>query len=138
MAVFNSRDVSVTVNAVSLSDHVFKVDLPHTLNTSPSSAMGHDAETVTAGLFVPSLAISFRNDFAASQVYETMFTLFRARTAHAVVVIPVNAPVSPTNQSFTLTGIITDFPFVFDLGDTNDIVVTWANTAAAGLAVATS
>lgn len=138
MAIFNARDVQVTVNSVDLKDHVVSVNVDQTLNTSPSHAMGYDAETVTGGLFVPSLSITFRNDFAASEVYATMYSLFTGRTAHDVLVIPVDTTVAATNPSFTLTGIITSFPLVFSVGETADIDVTWANTASAGIAVATS
>lgn len=137
MAVFNGKDVTVTVNTVDLSDHVRSVSIGRTRNTSDKAAMGDDAMSDTLGLMVESMSVSFNQDFAASSVHATLNPLFVNGTSHAVVVKPTSAAVGATNPSFTLTGFLTDYPVISaTLGETMVVDCNWTNGSATGIAVA--
>jgi len=64
MAVFNARSATMWVGGVAVHDLATKVRFDVSLNTSPSQTFGHDAETVTGGLFVVKAQASGYIDFA--------------------------------------------------------------------------
>lgn len=139
MAIFNGKDVSVTVNSVDLSDHVVSVNIGRTRNTSDAAAMGDAAMSSTLGLQVETLSITFLQDFASSEVHDTLNGLFEDETSHTVVILPTSDSVGATNPSFTLTGYLTSYPVISaSVGETMTVDCEWTNGAATGIAVATT
>lgn len=139
MATFVLRDASVVVNSVDLSNRVESVEVTTSMETQDSTAMGNQARSFNGGLFADAITVTFHQDFAASNVDVTLYTLYRARTAHTVVVKPTSSAVSATNPTFTLTGIIEDYtPISGSVGDEATTDVSWVNTTTAGLVRATA
>lgn len=139
MATFVLRDASVVVNSVDLSNHVQSVTVDTSMETQDSTAMGNQARSYNGGLFADNVSVTFHQDFAASSVDVTLYTLYRARTSHTVVVKPTSSAVGVTNPTFTLTGVISEYGAISgSVGDEATSTVSWANTAAAGLVRATT
>lgn len=139
MATFVLRDASVVVNSVDYSNHVQQVTVETSMETQDATAMGNQARAFNGGLFADAISVTFHQDFAASQVDVNLYTLYRARTSHTVVVKPTSASVGSTNPTYTLTGLIDSItPIAGSVGDEAMCDVSWVNNAAAGLTRATS
>lgn len=139
MATFVLRDASVVVNSVDYSNHVQSVEVTTSMETQDATAMGNQARAYNGGLFADAIKVTFHQDFAASQVDVNLYTLYRARTSHDVVVKPTSSAVSATNPKYTLTGVITDYnPIAGSVGDEATADVSWVNTATTGVVRATS
>lgn len=139
MTAYVLKDASVVVNAVDLSDHVQSVTVDDGLETQDDTAMGYNARSVIGGLETPSIQVTFKQDFDVASVHDTLSPLFKDKTAHDVVVKPTSDPVSPTNPSATMTGIITAYPFLGgSVGDLHTTDVSWENAGTDGIAYATS
>lgn len=139
MATFVLRDATVVVNAIDLSDHVQSVTVETSMETQDSTAMGNQARSFNGGLFADAISVTFHQDFAASEVDVTLYTLYRARTSHTVVVKATSDAVGTTNPTYTLTGLIEDItPIAGSVGDEAMCDVSWVNTAAVGMVRATA
>lgn len=138
MATFVLRDASVVVNSVDLSNHVQSVTVDTSMETQDSTAMGNQARSFNGGLFADSISVTFHQDLAASSVDVTLYTLFRARTSHDVVVKGTSSATSTTNPKFTLTGLISEYnPISGSVGDELMCDASWVNTATTGVVRAT-
>lgn len=132
-------DASVIVNSVDLSDHVTQVEVTLDRETTDDSAMGHTARTNAPALKANEITVTFNQDFAASEVDDTLWSLYDAATEHTVVVKPTSAAAGATNPSYTLTGFITSYPPIGgSVGDQHQSQVSWANSSSTGVARATA
>lgn len=139
MATVVLTDASVVVNAVDLSDHVQQVAVSLSRETQDDSAMGNTARSNSAGLKAAGLSISFLQDFAASEVDATLWTLYDAGTEHTVVVKERSAVVGATNPTYTLTGFISSYtPIGGSVGGQHVAPVEWVNSSTTGVARATA
>lgn len=108
MAVFVFKDASVTINSVDLSDHVRQVTINYEAAEGDTTAMGDDSQGRIAGLKNWSIECEFLQDFAASEVDATLFSLVGA-AAFAVSVLPTSAAASATNPNFNGNAILTSY-----------------------------
>jgi len=124
MAVFMSNDVELTVNSVSLSDHVASVSWSESAAELDSTAMGDGNITRVAGLKDGSVSIEFHQDFAASSVYATLQPLLGTLTT--VTVKPTSEATSATNPQHSVSCLVTELP-VIDSGvaDLATVSITW-------------
>lgn len=102
MAVLVLTDASITINSVALSDRANSVTLNYEIDSVESTAFGSTGHKFVGGLQNNSLDIEFMQDFAASNVEATIFSLVGTTTT--VVVKPTSSATSSTNPSYTLTG----------------------------------
>ncbi len=102
MAVLVLTDASITVNSVALSDHANSVTLNYEIDSVETTAFGSTGHKFTGGLQNNSLDIEFMQDFAASNVEATVYSLVGTTTT--VVIKPTSSAVGATNPSYTLTG----------------------------------
>lgn len=117
MAVFAYKDASVVVNSVDLSDHVRSATVNYEADELDSTAMGDDARERIAGLKSFSIDVEFNQDFAASEVDATLFSLVGA-AAFTVTVKPLSDAVSATNPSFSGSCLLTSYsPLSGSVGD---------------------
>lgn len=100
MAVIAFKDVSVTINSVSLSDNVRSVTLNYEIESQDATVMGGHRSFI-AGVQNNSLEVTLLQDFAASDVEATIFPLVGTQTT--VVVKPTSSATSSTNPAYTLT-----------------------------------
>lgn len=116
------KDANVTINSVDLSDHVKEVTVNYEAETQDDTVMGDNTRSMAGGLKNWSIDVNFVQDFAASEVDQTLFTLVGSTTT--VSVYPDNsAAVSGTNPQFSGTGLLTTYPplgnAVGDLAETS-------------------
>lgn len=117
MAVFAYKDASVVVNAVDLSDHARSVTVNYEADELDTTAMGDDSRGRIAGLKSWSVDVEWNQDFAASEVDATLFSLIGA-AAFTVTVKPTSDAVSTTNPSFSGSCILTSYtPLSGSVGD---------------------
>jgi hypothetical protein len=139
MSTFVLTDASVVVNSVDLSDHVQSVTVTANRETQDDTAMGNTARSNSAGLKVTGISVTFLQDFAASEVDVTLWTLYDAATEHAVVVKSTSAAVGATNPTYTLTGFISSYaPIGGTVGNQHVAPVEWVSSSTTGIARATA
>jgi hypothetical protein len=120
-------DASIVINSVDLSDHIASVsittseDVVETTGFSSTSAAGR---TRVAGLADNSVTLEFHQDFATSNVEQTIYPLIGTTTT--VVVKPTSAAVSATNPSYTFTALVSEWqPLSGSVGELATASVTW-------------
>ena len=102
------NDAFVSINAVDLSDHVKSVTLNYSAEMLDDTAMGDDTKSNKGGLKNWSVEVEFHQDYAASSVDATLFSL--VGTTFTVIVRPVESTaVGPTNPNYTGTGILESY-----------------------------
>lgn len=101
MAVLVLTNVSVTINSVTLSDHVTSVTITHEADSVEVTAMGSTGHKFTGGLANTSVEVALQQDFASSNVEATVYPLVGTTTT--VEIIPVNTTVSTSNPKYTIT-----------------------------------
>lgn len=124
MAKFVLTNPSITVASVDLSSHIASVSLNSTRAEVPTTAFGDAAVTRIAGLGDNSITLSFHEDFASTEVHQTIYPLIGSTTS--VVVKPVNTTTATDNPSFTMTVLVTEWPILNGaVGDLAAADVTW-------------
>jgi hypothetical protein len=102
MAAIVLTDVSVTINSVALSNRATNVVINFEKEAVETTAFGDTARTFTGGLTNMTCDVTLNQDFAASSVEATIFSLVGTTTT--VVFKPTSSAVSSTNPSYTITG----------------------------------
>ena len=124
MARIVLTDVDVTVNSVSLSDHIASVTIDQSFAEVTTTAFGDAGVTRIAGLEDSSITLEFHQDFAASSVDSTISALVGSTTS--VVVKPTSGAVAATNPSYTMTCLVNSWnPISGGAGDLSTVSVTW-------------
>ena len=99
MAKFVLTDASLVINSVDLSDHVASVTLELNSEEIDTTSFGSTFMSKTVGLKSGTLSIDFQQDFASSEVDQTMFPLFGSTTTF--VLKATSGSVSATNPSYS-------------------------------------
>lgn len=115
MAVFALTNEHLTINSVDLSDHVKSAVLTLDAAQLDSTAMSDSWTEMIGGLKSGSLAVTFNDDFAASNVDATLFAAFG--TVVTFVVRPVATAVSATNPNYTGSILISQHTLGGSVGD---------------------
>jgi hypothetical protein len=107
MARLVLTNVEVTINGVSLADHIASITLGSTYDVLETTAFANGnvpqaAKDRIAGLVDNSLTLEFHQDFAAGEVEATIYPLLG--TLASVKISPVNAPISATNPEYVIDG----------------------------------
>lgn len=119
----NSVDRSSWCNKVELTAEVEEKDV----TTFASSGW----KEVLGGIASGQLAIGFRNDVAASQLDETMWTLFTAGSNVTFEVRAANTAVGTSNPKYTGSLLVKEWkPIVGSVGDVNELDVTYPTSGA--------
>lgn len=124
MAKFVLTNPLIQINSVDLSDHIASVTLSESYAEVPTTAFGDTAVTRIAGLGDHSITLSFHEDFASSEVHQTVYPLVGGTTS--VTVKPVSTTTTTDNPSFSLTVLVTEWPILNGaVGDLASADVTW-------------
>jgi hypothetical protein len=124
MAVFLNNGVQVTVNAVSLTDHVQSVTLNRNFDELEVTAMGDSGHKFVKGLEASSVTIDFLNDTAAANVLATLQAAWG--TSVAVTLKQTSAATSATNPLYTMTCLVNGTTDINGaVGDLGTQSVTW-------------
>lgn len=126
----------LSIAAVDLSDHVESVTLTYEAEAPESTSMGDTTRTrLAGGLLDWNLAVTFRQDYAASEVDVTLFAL--VGTDVAIVLRPDTGVVSATNPQYTGQAILTSYaPVAGSVGETQNAEVALAGNGVLARAVA--
>jgi hypothetical protein len=136
MARIVLNNAFISVGGVDLSSLVASVTLNSTFDVVETTAFSStSAKTRVAGLADNSVTIEFQQDYATSQVEQTIYPLLG--TAAAVIVKPNGATTSAFNPSYTCSAIISEWtPINGSVGELATASVTWPVTGAITKAVA--
>jgi hypothetical protein len=126
MAKLILRDAYLLVNAVDLSDHVQSVEINPGRADQDATAMGAVGKQRLPGLKDEQVVVNFRQDFAASKVDQTLWTLYDQGTSFAIEIRPTSGARSTTNPAWTGTAYLIDYaPVAGAVGDVLDAKVTF-------------
>jgi hypothetical protein len=125
----------ISVGGVDLSDRVASVTLSETFDIVETTAFSSTAaKTRVAGLEDNSITLEFHQDYATSEVEQTIYPLLG--TAAAVIVKPNGSATSAFNPSYTCSAIISEWtPINGSVGELATASVTWPVTGAITKAV---
>lgn len=120
-------DAFCSINGVDLSDHIASITLTTTedvVDTTGFSSTSAAGRTRIAGLADNSVALEFHQDFATSNVEQTIYPLLGTTTT--VIVRPTSAAQSATNPSYTFTALVSEWqPLSGAVGELATASVTW-------------
>lgn len=136
MATQVFTDAYVLINAVDLSDHVRSVTLNYSAELVDETAMGDTTRVRKGGVKDWSMEVEFNQDYAASSVDATLFSL--VGSTFTVTVRPDNSDgVSATNPNYTGTGILESYaPLSGSYGDLHTTSITIQSAGALSRATA--
>lgn len=136
MARIVLTDAKVTINGVNLSDHIASVTLSTSADVVETTGFSSTAaRTRVAGLQDNSVTLEFHQDFATSNVEQTIYPLIG--TATAVVVTPTSSSVGATNPSYSFSALVAEWqPLSGAVGELATASVTWPISGAITKAVA--
>jgi hypothetical protein len=125
----------ISVGGVDLSDLVASVTLSETFDIVETTAFSSTAaKTRVAGLEDNSITLEFHQDFATSEVEQTIYPLLG--TASTVIVKPNGSTTSAFNPSYTCSAIISEWtPLNGSVGELATASVTWPVTGVVTKAV---
>lgn len=139
MAVFVATDYKVTVNGTNFSDHLAAVTLDISTDEVETTAFGATYRTRVGGLKDASLQLDFHQDFGASSVDATLYSLLNTNSLATVVITPTSGSVSATNPSYTGVFLVSQYqPVASSVGDLATLSVTWPVAGTAGITRATA
>ena len=126
----------ISVGGVDLSDLVASVTLNSTFDVVETTAFSSTAaKTRVAGLADNSVALEFHQDYATSEVEQTIYPLLG--TVATVIVKPNGATTGAQNPSYTCSAVISEWtPLNGSVGELATASVTWPVTGAITKAVA--
>ena len=129
-------NAQITINAVDLSDHIASVTLSTSNDVIETTGFSSTAaRTRVAGLSDNSITLEFHQDFATSNVEQTIYPLIGTNTT--VVVKPTSSAVSATNPSYTCSASVVEWqPLSGAVGELATASVTWPISGAITKAVA--
>lgn len=124
MAVFTFTDAVITINSVDLSDHITKATLKIEVDEQESTAFGSTYKSRVGGLKDGSLELEFNQDFASSEVDDTIWPILG--TVVPFTIRANSGPVSATNPEYSGTVLIKEYsPLDGSVGDLAKVSVTW-------------
>ena len=119
----------LTINSVDLSDHMTQASLDIEYDSVTTTSFGDTVETLIAGIGRATLAVTFNQDYAASEVDATLNGLVGTTTAF--VFKATGASVSATNPSYAGTVVVTAYtPMSAEVGTLSTLSVSWPVTGA--------
>jgi hypothetical protein len=132
-------DVSVTVNAIDLSQFLTSVTLSTSVDVVETTGMGSAAaKTRLPGLKDNSVTLEFNQDFAAAGPEITINAVGSSLvgTSVPIVIKPASGAVSATNPSYSFTAVCSEWQNVQgSVGELSTISATWPISGAITKAV---
>lgn len=123
MAVFAYTDAYLVVNSVNLSDHVKSVTLTVDVAQLDTTAMGDTWTEQIGGLKSGSIAVTFNDDMAASNVDATIWPALG--TVVTFELRPTSSAVGATNPKWTGSVLISGTSVGGGVGELAAKSVTW-------------
>jgi hypothetical protein len=127
-------DVSVTVNAIDLSQFLTSVTLTTSVDVVETTGMSSSAtKTRLPGLKDNSVTLEFNQDFAAAGPEITINAIGSSLvgTVVPIVIKPTSGAVSSTNPSYTFSAVCSEWQNLqAGVGELSTISATWPITGA--------
>ena len=115
---------TVTVGGVDLSSSIRKVTLSTSRAELDTTTFGSSAKRRVAGLADNKVSLDFNQDFSASSVEASIYTLIGSTTT--IVIKPNGTTASATNPSYTFTALVTSWtPLDAQVGELASATITW-------------
>ena len=115
---------TVTVGGVDLSSSIRKVTLSTDRAELDTTTFGNTAKRRVAGLADNKVSLDFNQDFSASSVEASIYTLIGSTTT--IVIKPNGTTASATNPSYTFTALVTSWtPLDAQVGELASATITW-------------
>lgn len=134
MARIVLTDVSVTVNAVDLSQFITSVTLTTSVDVVETTGMSSSAtKTRLPGLKDNSVTLEFNQDFAAAGPEITINAIASSLVGTVVPIVlkPTTGAVSATNPSYTFSAVCSEWQNLQGgVGELSTISATWPITGA--------
>jgi hypothetical protein len=126
MAKIVLTDVKVLINSVNLSDHISSITIDEKIDVVESTGFSASAKTRQGGLKDNSVTIEFYQDFATSNVEQTIYPLLG--TATTVVVSPLSTSNGIVgNPTYTFSALVSEWtPLKGGIGEMATASVTWS------------
>jgi hypothetical protein len=117
-------NASVTIGSVDLSSSIKKVSLTSSRAEIETTTFGNTAKRRVAGLIDNKVSLDFNQDFSASSVEASIYSLLG--TTATVVIKPNGSTASATNPSYTFTALVTEWmPLDAQVGELASASITW-------------
>ena len=117
-------NATVTIGSVDLSSSIRKVTLSTSRAELDTTTFGSTAKRRVAGLADNKVSLDFNQDFSASSVEATLYTLIGSTTT--IVIKPNGTTASATNPSYTFTALVTSWtPLDAQVGELASATITW-------------
>ena len=125
MAKIVLTDVKVLINLINLSDHITSVTLDTKTDILETTGFSSAAKTRQAGLKDNTVTLTFLQDFATSQVEQTIYPLLG--TSVAVVISPASTSNGIVgNPTYSFNALISEWkPLDGGIGALATANVTW-------------
>ena len=126
MAKIVLTDVKVLINSVNLSDHITQISIDQKTDVVETTGMSSTgAKTRVAGLKDNSVTIDFLQDFATSNVEQTIYPLIG--TAATIVISPTSSSNGVVgNPTYTFSALVSEWkPLDGSIGALATASVTW-------------
>jgi len=125
MAKIVLTDVKVLINAINLSDHISKITIDEKSDVVETTGFSATAKTRQAGLVDNTVTIEFYQDFATSNVEQTIYPLLGSTTT--VVISPTSATNGVVgNPTYTFTALVSEWsPLSGGIGELATASVSW-------------
>ena len=104
MAIFLNNGVQVTLNTVSLTDHVTSATINRTFDELEVTAMGDTAHKFVKGLEASTITLDFLSDTAAASVNATLQAAWG--TTVALTLKQTSGTTSATNPLYSTTVLV--------------------------------
>src|SRR6266542_3096659 len=139
MAITTLTDAFVSINGVTLSDHVQKVTLEDTRDSVDITAMGATSKAITKGLGDAKVTVTFYQDFAAGKVHATLQPLIGSTTGVVIEVRATSGARSATNPAALMTGLLMNYGMLNGgIGDASSIQAEFTNASQTGMTYPTA
>ena len=134
MARIVLTDAKVTINSVNLSDHIASVTLSTSNDVVETTGFSSTAaRTRVAGLQDNSVTLEFHQDFATSNVEQTIYPLLGTNTT---IVVSPTSTVSATSPSYSFSATVAEWQSLSGaVGELATASVTWPISGAITKAV---
>ena len=117
-------NASITIGGVDLSSIIRKVTLSSSRAELDTTTFGSTAKRRVAGLADNKVSLDFNQDFSASSVEASIYSLIGTTTT--IVIKPNGTTASATNPSYTFTALVTDWtPLDVQVGDLASATISW-------------
>lgn len=131
MAAFVLTDAEIIINAVDLSDHVLSVTVNYNGEIEDETAMGDTSRVRLSGLIDWSFDITFKQDFDAASVDDTLFTLVGAAAVAISAMANKTAGVGVTNPKFSGNAILETYqPLAGAVGELSKVTASFKSSGA--------